>query len=714
MKIRKILVMATLAAVFAVFFHFELGRYFTLAFLQAEFQQLRDFYAQNPLLTLIAFALLYIVVCVLYLPGLSILSLAAGALFGFVWGTVATSFASTLGATCAFLVARFLLHDAVQKKFKRQIAAVNRGIERDGVFYLLTLRLVPVFPFYLINPVMGLTPIKTFTYVWVSQLGMLPFSMVLVYAGTQLAAINSLDEILSPALLGSFALLGLFPWLAKILLQAAQRRRLYRQWPRPKSFDANLVVIGAGSAGLVSAYIAAAVKAKVYLIEQHKMGGDCLHTGCVPSKALIRSARLLDHIRRAQEFGIRSASADFDFPDLMRRVHSIIARIEPHDSVERYTRLGVDCIAGEAKIESPWRVRVGDRMITTRNIIIATGARPLIPDIPGLKDIDYLTSENLWQLQTLPQSLLVLGGGPIGCELAQCFTRLGSKVTLVEMQDRLLGREDPDVSALVMERFQAEEIEVLVRHKAKEFVREKGGNVLICEALDSRNIRRVAFDKVLVALGRRAEARSFGLEQLGIEFNDNGTIKVNEYLQTRLPNIYACGDVAGPYQFTHTASHQAWYCAVNALFGGLRKFKADYSVIPWATFTDPEVARVGLNEAEAQERHIPYETTRYDIAELDRAIADNEAQGFIKVLTVPGKDRILGVTIAGSQAGELLAEYVLAMKHGIGLNKILGTIHIYPTLAEANKYVAGAWKKAHAPQGLLAWVERWHRWRRRG
>lgn len=712
MKTRKILFAAVLVAVVAAFFYFELDRYFTLSFLQAELQKLRGFYRHNPLLTLSAFALLYIVVCVLYLPGLAVLSLAAGALFGFLWGTVATSIASTLGATCAFLVARFLLHDTVQKRFKRQIAAVNKGIERDGAFYLLTLRLVPVFPFYLINLVMGLTPIKTFTYVWISQLGMLPFSMVLVYAGTELATIDSLDDILSPGLFGAFLLLGLFPWIAKALLKAVRYRRLYRRWPKPESFDANLAVIGAGSAGLVSAYIAAAVKATVFLIEKNKMGGECLNTGCVPSKALLRSARFFSDIRRAEEFGFRKAAAEFRFADLMARVQSIIARIEPHDSVERYTRLGVNCIMGEAKIESPWRVRIGERVITARNIVVATGSKPLVPGIPGIDDIEYLTSDNLWQLQELPPRLLVLGGGPIGCELAQCFARLGSRVTHVEMQDRLLGREDPEAGALLAERFRIEGIDVLLQHKALCFERAGGESVLICENLVDKQQRRIAFDKVLLALGRRANAHGFGLEELGVEFNDNGTIRLNEYLQTTLPNIYACGDVAGPYQFTHTASHQAWYCAVNALFGSLRKFKADYSVIPWTTFTDPEVARAGLNEAEAQERHIPYEVTHYDLSDLDRAIADSEANGFVKVLTVPGKDRILGVTIVGTQAGELIAEYVLAMKHGIGLNKILGTIHVYPTLAEANKYAAGNWKKAHAPQQLLNWVERWHRWRR--
>ncbi|HEY3487154.1 MAG TPA: FAD-dependent oxidoreductase [Gammaproteobacteria bacterium] len=713
MKTRKIPVVIALTAVITGFFYFDLGRYFDLAFLQTEFLSLRDFYSLHPLLTIGIFILLYVIVCVFYLPGIAILSLAAGALFGFIWGTVVTSIASTLGATCAFLVSRFLLREPVQKKFKRQIAAVNKGIERDGAFYLLTLRLVPIFPFYLINLVMGLTPIKLFTYMWVSQLGMLPASMVFVNAGTQLAKLQSLNEILSPALLGSFALLGLFPWMAKLLLSFIRNRRLYHPWPKPKSFDANLVVIGAGSAGLVSAYIAAAVKARVFLIEKHKMGGECLYTGCVPSKALIRSAKFLSHIKRAQEFGIRGADADFEFGAAMARVHAIIGKIQPHDSVERYSRLGVDCISGEAKIESPWQVRVGTRVITSRNIIVATGARPFIPPIEGLNKIEYLTSENLWQLTSLPQRLLILGGGPVGCELAQCFARLGSNVTQVEKHERIMRREDPEVSAMVQQRFASEGIQVLTQHKAVKFMQENNQHVLLCENLRTAQTLRIPFDRVLVAVGRRANTHGFGLEELGIEFNENDTIKLNEYLQTRLPNIYACGDAAGPFQFTHTAAHQAWYCAVNALFSGFRKFKVDYSVIPRATFTEPEVAHVGLNETQAKERDIEYEVTRYDIDDLDRAIADSEAHGFIKVLTVPGKDRILGVTIVGEHAGDLIAEYVLAMKQGIGLNKILGTIHIYPTLAEANKYAAGSWKRSHAPARLLAWVQRYHHWRRR-
>jgi len=483
-----------------------------------------------------------------------------------------------------------------------------------------------------------------------------------------------------------------------------------KTFKRPEKFDRNLIVLGAGSAGLVTAYIAAAVKAKVTLIEKNKMGGDCLYTGCVPSKALIRSAKFLAHARRADEFGFKSAEVEFDFADVMQRVQRVIKTIEPHDSIERYTELGVECITGEARITSPWAVEVNGKTLTTRNIVIAAGAHPFVPPIPGIDDIGYYTSDTIWDLRELPERLIVLGGGPIGSELTQCFARFGSHVSQIEMLPRLLIREDAEISEMVMQRFGEEGVSVLTNHKAKKFLIENGEKVLICEH-QGKDIR-IPFDALLVAVGRAANTTGYGLEELEIPITNSKTLETNEFLQTSYPNIYACGDVAGPFQFTHTAAHQAWYAAVNSLFGDFKKFKVDYSVIPWATFTDPEVARVGLNEIEAKDKNIPYEVTTYEIDDLDRAIADEEAHGLIKVLTVPGRDKILGVTIVGEHAGDLIAEYVSAMRNKIGLNKILGTIHIYPTLAEANKYVAGNWKRSHAPERLLKWVEKFHAWRR--
>jgi pyruvate/2-oxoglutarate dehydrogenase complex dihydrolipoamide dehydrogenase (E3) component len=639
------------------------------------------------------------------------MTLVGGAIFGLAWGTTIVSFASSLGATLAFLTSRFVLRNSIQARFGDKLAAINAGVAKDGPFYLFTLRLVPAFPFFVINLAMGLTPLKTWTFYWVSQIGMLAGTIVYVNAGTEIAKIESLQGILSPGLIISFTLLGIFPLAAKWIVNIINARKVYARWSRPARFDRNLVVIGAGSAGLVTAYIAAAVKAQVTLIEKHQMGGDCLNTGCVPSKALIRSARLLSHIKRAAEFGIRSASAEFDFADVMERVQRIIKTVEPHDSSERYRQLGVECITGDAKITSPWTVAVNARTITTRNIVIAAGARPFVPPIPGIDEVGYVTSDTVWNLRVLPRRLVVLGGGPIGCELAQCFARFGSHVTQVEMLPRILIREDPDISDWVLARFRAEGINVLTGHRATQFKTENGQKVLICE--HDGNNARVEFDELLCAVGRIANTAGYGLEELGIPVSKTRTVETNEFLQTIYPNIYACGDVAGPFQFTHTAAHQAWYAAVNALFGGIRKFKADYSVIPWATFTDPEVARVGLNEQDAKQQGIAYEVTNYGIDDLDRAIADEEAHGVVKVLTMPGKDKILGATIVGEHAGDLLAEYVAAMRHGLGLNRILGTIHIYPTLAEANKYAAGAWKRAHQPRQLLAWIERYHAWMRR-
>ena len=712
MNRHKLLIILAFTLPVGVFFAFGLGQFFSLDYVKSQQAAIDAYRTAQPVLVAGIFFAVYVAVTALSLPGAVIMTLAAGAIFGVLWGVVMVSFASTLGATLAFLAARFALRDWVQGHFGDKLKTMNAGMAKEGGLYLFTLRLIPIFPFFIINLLMGLTPIRAWTFYWVSQIGMLAGTLVYVNAGAQLTRLDSLKDILSPALLFSFALLGLFPLIAKQIVSIVKARRVYAKWRKPARFDRNLVVIGGGSAGLVTAYIAAAVKAKVTLIEKHQMGGDCLNTGCVPSKALIRSAKLLSQIRRSAEFGIRQANAEFDFAEVMERVQRVIRTVAPHDSVERYTGLGVDVIVGTAKITSPWSVEIttmeGTRTLTTRSIVIAAGARPFVPPIPGLAEIDYLTSDNIWNLRELPKRLIVLGGGPIGSELTQTFARLGSQVTQVEMAPRILIREDPEVSERVAHRFREEGIAVLVNHHAQRFVTENGEKLLIAESAGQEV--RIPFDAVLVAVGRVANIQGYGLEELGIPASR--TVETNAYLQTIYPNICAAGDVAGPFQFTHTAAHQAWYAAVNALFDPLKKFKADYSVIPWATFVDPEVARVGLNEQEAKEKGISYEVSVFSFDDLDRAITDSETHGLVKVLTVPGKDRILGVTIVGEHAGDLLAEYVLAMRHNLGLNKILATIHIYPTLTEANRYVAGVWKKAHAPKKLLAWVERFHAWRR--
>jgi pyruvate/2-oxoglutarate dehydrogenase complex dihydrolipoamide dehydrogenase (E3) component/uncharacterized membrane protein YdjX (TVP38/TMEM64 family) len=711
--LKRIVIALVLLLGLAAWFTLDLGQYLTLDQLKAQQAAIEGYYRANPLLVIALFFAAYVALTALSIPGAAIMTLAAGAIFGVATGTLIVSFASSIGATLAFLAARYLFGDAVQSRFGERLKGVNEGIAKDGAFYLFSLRLVPAFPFFLVNLAMGLTPIRTWTYYWVSQLGMFLGTVVYVNAGTQLAQINSLKDIASPALLGSFVALGLLPWAGKWIMAAIKRRKVYARFTRPRSYDRNLVVIGAGAAGLVSSLIAATVKAKVTLVENNKMGGDCLNYGCVPSKALIQSAKVADAMRHADRYGLTGSEPQFSFKAVMERIHTVIAAIEPHDSIERYTGLGVEVVEGYATIVDPWTVEIARhdgtiQRLTTRAIVIAAGAEPLVPDLPGLAGSGYLTSDTLWEslakLDRIPRRIAVMGGGPIGAELAQAFARLGAAVSLIEMGPRLLPREDADVAQAAQTALEKSAVAVLTGHKALRIE----GQAVVAEH-DGGEVS-IGYDTLIVAVGRKARLSGYGLEELGVETDK--TVVTDDYLATLYPNIYAAGDVAGPYQLTHVAAHQAWFASVNALFGQFKRFKTDYRVIPWTTFIDPEVARIGLNEQEAVAQGIAHEVTTYQLGDLDRAIADSAAHGFVKVLTPPGKDKILGVTIVGNHAGELLAEYVLAMKHGLGLNKILGTIHTYPTMAEANKYAAGEWKKKHAPQGLLKLVERYHTWRR--
>lgn len=705
----RILLLLVILLAIAAFFVFDLGQHLTLASLKARQAELAAFVDRRPALAVAAFFLVYVAVTALSLPGAAIMTLAAGAIFGLWEGTLIVSFASTIGASLAFLSSRYLLRDWVKARFGDRVDAIDRGIERDGAFYLLTLRLIPAFPFFLINLAMGLTAMRLLTFALVSQVGMLPGTIVYVNAGTQLAAIESTGDILSPALIGSFVLLGLFPLAAKLLVGGWKRRLVYRGRRRPRRFDRNLIVIGAGAGGLVTALIGATVRAKVTLIEKGEMGGDCLNTGCVPSKALIRSARAAHEMRGAGAYGVAPAEPEVRFAEVIERIHRIIAEIAPADSVERYTGLGVDVRKGHARLVDPWTVEIdGGERLTARAIVIAAGGEPAVPPIPGLAESGYLTSDTMWEKlrgrERVPDRIAIVGGGPIGTELAQAFARLGAEVTQIEHGPRLLPKEDEEVSELVEAMLREDGVDVRTGHEA---VRVEHKAVIVRRGDEESPI---PFDEIIVAVGRKARLTGYGLEELGIE--TDRTVAVNDRLETRFPNIYAVGDVAGPYQFTHFAAHQAWFAAVNGLFGQLKRFRADYRFLPWVTFTDPEVAHVGHNEISAREAGIAYEVVRYDLSHLDRALCEGAVRGFVKLLVQPGKDRILGATIVAHNAGETLAELVLAMKHGLGLDKLLGTIHAYPTLAEANKYAAGEWKKAHKPERLLGWVELYHRWRR--
>ncbi|WP_352259445.1 FAD-dependent oxidoreductase [Psychrobacter sp. TB55-MNA-CIBAN-0194] len=715
--IKRIFLILLIVLLAVGFFYFDLNQLLTLEGLKGSMAQFNDYKAESPLLIIGGFFLLYVVVTALSLPGAAILTLASGALFGLFQGLVIASFASSIGATLSFLASRYLLRDTIKQRFPERLAAIDAGVEKEGGFYLFTLRLVPVFPFFLINLLMGVTAIKSWTYYWVSQVGMLAGTFVFVNAGTQLAQIESLSGILSLNLILSFALLGIFPLIAKGILNVFKKRRVYKNYSKPKQFDRNMIVIGAGAGGLVTSYIAAAVKAKVTLIEAGEMGGDCLNYGCVPSKAVIKSAKIADQIRHGENYGLENASPQFSFKKVMARVHDVVAEIAPHDSVERYTDLGVDVVKGYAKLIDPWTVEIalndgGTQKLTARTIVIATGARPFVPPLPGIEETGYVTSDTIWnkfaELDEAPKKLVVLGGGPIGSELAQSFARLGSNVTQIEMSERIMIKEDLEVSTFAHQALVESGVNILTSHQALRCEARDGKKYIVVKHNDTEI--DIEYDELLCAVGRSARLTGYGLEDLGIE--TNRTIITNEYLETLYPNIFAAGDIVGPYQFTHVAAHQGWYAAVNGLFGNLKKFKVDYRVIPWTTFIDPEVARVGLNEQDAIDKGIEYEITRFEFKELDRAITDSAAKGFIKVITPKGKDKILGVTIVSEHAGDLIAEFVLAMKHGLGLNKILGTIHSYPTWAEGNKYVAGEWKRDHAPQRVLSWLEKYHTWRR--
>lgn len=715
--IKKIVFVSLIAVAVMTFFALGFNEYLSLEGVKQLQVDLASWRADRPVLLAMSLFSSYVLIAALSLPGAAVMTLLVGAIFGLGWGLLIASFASSIGATLAFLMTRYVLRDTIQRRFGERLKSINDGVTREGSFYLFSLRLVPVFPFFLINMLMALTPIKLRQFYWVSQLGMLPGTLVYVNAGSQLSELTSLSGILSPSLLFSFVLLGVFPLVAKKALAWLSVKKANAKWSRPKQFDRNLIVIGGGAAGLVSAYIAAAVKAKVTLIEAHKMGGDCLNYGCVPSKALIKTAKLAAQQRHGERYGLGASEPVIDFRRIMDRIKDVIARIEPHDSVERYTELGVEVLQGYAGLVDPWTVEIklnsgGVQRLTSRAIVIAAGAEPAVPPLPGLDEVGYLTSDTLWESlaenESPPRRLLVLGGGPIGCELAQCFARLGSEVTQLEMLPRIMVRDDEDVSAAVAKSLSDDGVKVMTGTRAIRCEQDgEQKRIIVC---GSDGVERaIEFDTLLCAVGRKPRTKGYGLEDIGIE---TSALKGNEYLETSFPHILLAGDVVGPYQFTHVAAHQAWYAAVNGLFGGFKKFKVDYRLIPRVTYVDPEVASVGLSEIEADEKNVSYEVTRYGIDDLDRAICDSQAEGFIKVLTEPGKDRILGVTIVGAQAGELLAEYVLAMKHGIGLKKILGTIHSYPSMSEANKYVAGEWQKAHTPQWALAWLVKFHAWRR--
>lgn len=692
--------------IFGVAF-FDLTSYLTFDELKQRQSELQSLVSDNSFAAAAIFFLVYVLATSVSFPGALILTLAGGALFGLVQGTLLISFASTIGALFAFLVARYFLHDFVQNKFSDRLTLINQKVEKEGAFYLLFLRLVPAFPFFLVNLVMALTPIRAWTYYWVSQLGMLPATLIYVNAGTQIAKISSPSDIASPSMIFAFILLGILPFITKGIISTLKNNRAYNEFNEPTSFEYNTIVLGGGSAGLVAGYTTSTLQGKVALVERHQMGGDCLNTGCVPSKSILRSAKFVADIKNFASYGLSNANYELEFNNVMARVHDKISIIEPKDSVARYTELGVHCEQGDAVVLSPWEVNVNDKILTAKNIIIATGATPALPNITDLDQVPYFTTDTIWSLTELPKKLLIIGAGPIGCELGQAFARLGSKVTIAYNQPTILPNEDEAAAKLVEASLLKDNVLLLTNFNSDKFINDFDNYSLV--GSQDAVFTTISFTHLLIATGRKANIG--GLEILNLDLDEKGRIATNDTLQTKYPNIYACGDVTSSMQYTHTASHQAWYAAFNALFHPLKKFKCTLDNIPRAVFTDPEITSLGITEKQAIEQGIAHQVTTFPMDDIDRAITDNATIGFIKVITPANSDKILGVCIVGEHASELIAEFVLAKTNGLGLNKILKTVHIYPTRSEINRMVAGKWRRSKLTKRTLDLLKKFQSWR---
>lgn len=708
MKLTRWLIVLFFVVATICFFWFDLEQYLTLEMIQAKSGALRDQVQAHPWWAGSVFFAAYVALTVMSFPGTVVLTLLAGALFGLVGGTLMVSFASNIGALFAMLISRFLLRDWIQRRFAKQIASINRGLERDGAFYLFSLRLIPLVPFVLLNPALGLTRVSMWTFWWTTQAGMLPGHAIYVGAGRQLARIREISDILSPSLIGTLALLAIFPLAATKLLTLYKARKVYSGWQKPKSFEHNLVVIGGGSGGLTAARIAASMKARVALVERERLGGAALHSGSVPARALMRAANLHHTLRQGGTLGIRMHT-EVDFAEVMRQVRRTLDEAQGQVTAESSKTAGLEMVRGSAQLTSPWSVQVGNRTLCSRAIVIATGSHAIIPPIPGLEEVEPLTCENVWDLQQRPERLLVMGGEANACELAQAFQRLGCQVTLVVEGDMLLASAEPEARQAVTDALCADGVQVLLKVSPQRFEVAESERRLVC-SIDEQN-RFLAFDQVLLALGREAHLHDLGLEKLKLSTREDGSLEVDEYLATRYPNIYAVGAVTGPDSSFQSAKHHAWYAAANGLFSGFRRFMVSDRVVPRVAFTSPEIASVGLTEAQAKLAELEYEVTMLDLDSLEAAQMSIGNSGFLKVLTERGRDRIIGVTLVGDGASETLAVFVLAMKHKLGLNKLRRTVHINPTLAEASLAVAEAWRRAHTAKRSQTWAARLHRWR---
>ncbi len=688
--IKKVGLIVLIIVCVIAYYRLDGNQYLNLENIKLHHQELLSAYQQNPFSFSLFYFFVYVVLVALSFPGATVLSLAGGYIFGFIKGLLIINWASTIGASVAFLMARFFFKDFLQRKFHHTFLKINQGMDREGNQYLLTLRLIPIFPFFLINILMGLTNISFWRFFIVSLIGMLPGTAVYVWAGTTLQNVNSVSDIFTSKMITIFFLVGLIPIIQSKFLIYLKQRKNYLKFSKPKKFDYNLIVIGGGAAGLVNAYIAANLKAKVLLVEESNMGGECLNYGCVPSKALISLSNTKKYSKT-------------NFAELKNEISNIIQSIAPHDSIDRYSNMGVDCEKGKANLISPFEIQINGKTFSGKKIVIATGAKPFYPTIDGLDKNKVFDYESVWKLEKLPDHLVIIGGGAIGCELALAFSKLGSKVSIIE-QNAVLASEDRDMVNHVLTGLRTSTINIFENCKIISVNHDE--NKIIFE--NENKITEIHFEHLLLACGKVGNTEAIS-SNLNFDLDSRNYIVVNEYLETvKYRNIYACGDVNGLKQLTNAASHQAWYTSINALFGTWKKFRIEHDFIPHAVFIEPELARVGLNELDAKRKSIEYDLYLFDASDLDRNLIERNKLGKIKVLTIKNTDQILGVTIVGEAASEILAEFVLAMKYHLGLNKVLATSHIYPSFSEQNKYVAGVWKKNSVPKYIYKILKKYH------
>lgn len=699
----------------------------------------------------VIFVGLYVVATVLFVPG-SLLTLGAGAVFGVALGSVCVSISATLGATAAFLVGRYLARDAIARKIEKheKFATIDRAVADEGWKIVLLTRLSPVFPFTLLNYAFGLTRVKLSHYVLASWIGMIPGTVMYVYLGslvnvgaghrqrttgewvlygvgllatvtvtvfvTRLARRALAKKIGSTETVQSSKEIMSVPSAPVLVRPAdAHNARLVSNvhppdWQNPSPAPCyNLVVIGAGTAGLVTAAGAAGLGAKVALVEKSLLGGDCLNVGCVPSKAVIRSGRAVFDAKEAGPFGVRVGKpVEIDFSAVMERMRKLRADLSPHDSAQRFANLGVDVFLGEARFASPDTVEVAGQTLRFKRAVIATGARAVEPPILGLAEAGYLTNETVFNLTQRPARLAVIGGGPIGCELAQAFQRLGSQVSLLHKNAHLLDREDMEAAALVQKAFIREGVALHLNATITRVERSAGGKLVYYEAQGKEET--LAVDEILAGAGRAPNIEGLNLEAAGVRYDRRKGVLVNDCLQTSNPHIYGAGDVCLAWKFTHAADFSARIVIQNALFLGRKK--ASTLTMPWCTYTDPEIAHVGLYERDARERGVEVDTYVREFKEVDRAVLDGEEDGFVKFHVKKGHDEILGATIVARHAGEMISEISVAMAARIGLGKLASVIHPYPTQAEALRQCGDAYNRTRLTPTVKKWMGRWLAWQR--